>query len=134
MRRSTCETTTNTPNRQGPSARDCPIPVSEAPIPAPDVVEVSLDPRILPAEEVPVAKPSMAWRTKEKRKLTKRGPGAATPRDTVVDYAEQVAPETLLPMPVPISVHPTSVSGAKDSWASWDRESESTEPQFEISF
>ncbi|KAG8896639.1 hypothetical protein FRC00_005624, partial [Tulasnella sp. 408] len=64
--------------------------------------------------------------TNQKRKLTKRGAGGATPRDTVVEYAEQVAPETVLPMPIPtpmpISVHPTSVSGAKDSWASWDRE------------
>lgn len=123
-------TSTDTPNRQGPTGRDCPIPSSEAPIPAPEVMEVSPDPHILPAEEVPVAKPATAWRTNQKRKLTKRGgQGGATPRDTVVEYAEQVAPETVLPMPIPtpmpISVHPTSVSGAKDSWASWDRESES---------
>ncbi|KAG8907077.1 hypothetical protein FRC01_007825, partial [Tulasnella sp. 417] len=117
-------TSTDTSNRQGPSGRDCPIPVSEAPIPAPEVVEVSPDPHILPAEEIAVAKPASAWRSNQKRKLTKRGPGGATPRDTVAEYAEQVIPETILPMPSPrpISIHPTAVSGAKDSWASWDRE------------
>lgn len=123
-------TSTDTPHRQGPTGRDCPIPSSEAPIPAPDVVEVSPDPHILPAEEVPIAKPATAWRTNQKRKLTKRGQGGATPRDTVVEYAEQVAPETVLPIPMPISVHPTSVSGAKDSWASWDRESESNRTRY----
>ncbi|KAG9015911.1 hypothetical protein FRB90_004221 [Tulasnella sp. 427] len=106
---------------QGPTGRDCPIP-TEVPIPAPGL-EV-LDGHILPAEEIPVAKPATAWRTNQKRKLTKGGRGGATPRDTVIEYAEQVLPEVTLPIPtpVPISVHPTAVSGAKDSWASWDRE------------
>lgn len=75
-------------------------------VPVPEVVQVDdADSHIYPAEEVPMVKP--AWRSQQKKKLTKRHPQQ---RDSVLPHAEEVAP----PMPVG-SPHPTS-------WASWKRE------------
>lgn len=70
--------------------------------PQPDVVEV--DPHILPAQEVPMVKP--AWRTMQKRKLSKQHRQA----ESIYSAGGEIQPAEVLD-----GGHPTS-------WASWRRE------------